>query len=531
MFDLFGNNDDEPNLLIRYYKINLNLYNKKFNNDLKLFIFNSFLGMLFITENSDDNIIKNSLIIIFGELSKKPNELSLDIYKMNQGFLLDLQKFFSINNNIFGYELDIKISSFSENLNGIKFYSINKNNEIQVNDIINEEDSILFDFSEADPQIGYNNIIEINCALATPKYENLFNYIDKKDDSFCNDDFKDFYERKIIEEKRFKIELAFNCHESSISCNYPHLCTKTIENDDNNILFFSNFQKTDGLDNLLKAYLDLSNYNDNSLYCESIVIYKNQYILNNNCVDFCPNDNYIIDSSNKCNYIKEEETKTLTKDKDNKKNKCQSLYYIDDKLNIICLSSLFCEENHPILIEETNECVAYRVKYKDKYFSECPENTCISQNSQSLNICEDKLLDMNVFNGICFDDYSNVINNLEEISKNNKKLNTYKSATISVYSYNNDYSKNFNDIMQNNINTTIVDLRECIKKIKQYYNLDVNIDIYIVNIETPKIYSNESTNRFNFELYLGNKTKINNLDICKGIKIEVYSPVKNSRLD
>ena len=527
MLDLFGNNDDEQNLLIRYYKINLNLYNLIFFIDLKLFIFNSFLGMLLITENPDDSK-RYSLIIIFGDLSKTPNELSLEVYKKNQGFLLELQKFFRINNNLFGYELDIKISSFSANLNGIKFYSIKNNIEIHVNDIINEEDSILFDFSDADPQICYNNIITINCVLTTPKYENLFDYIDKQD-KYGDDDFKNFYEKKIIEEKVFKLELIFSCHESSISCNYPKLSTKTIENDDNKIIYFSNFQKTDEIDNLLEAYIDINNY-DNS-YCESIVREINQYILNNNCVDMCPNDDYILDASNnKCIYVRNEEIETMTKEKDNKNNDCQSLYYIDEKLNIICLSSLFCDENHPILNEETNECIIYRVKYGDEYFSKCPENTCISQNSPSLDTCEDKLLDMKVFNGICFDDYSNIINNIEEISKNNNISNIYKSAIISVYSYNN-YSQNFNQIIQNNINAIIIDLRECIKKIKQNFDLDENIDIYIVTIETPKIYSNESTNRFNFELYFSNKTKINNLDVCKNIKMEVYSPVKNSRLD
>ena len=490
--------------------------------------------MSLITENEDDNSWI-PLIIIFGDLSKKPNELSLDIYTKNQGFLLELQKYFSINNNLFGYELDIKISSFSDNLNGIKFYSIKKNTEIHINDITNEEDNILFDFSEADLQIYYNNIIEIKGVLTTPKYDNLFDYIDKQD-NYGDENFELFYEsKKIKEEKVLKIELTFSCHESSISCNYPNLSTKTIENGDNNIIYFSNFQKKDEIDNLLEAYLDLNNYNDDDIeYCESIVREINQYILNNNCVDFCPNNDYIIGESNKCIEVQKEEIQnenTEGSKNENKNNECQGLYYIDDKLNVICLSSLFCDENHPILNEETNECVAYRVKYKDEYFTECPENTCISQNIQSLDICEDILLDMKVFNGICFDDYSNIIINIDKISKNLIKINNYKSATINVYSYNNDYSQNFNDIIQNNINTTIIDLRECIKKIKQYYNLDDNIDIYIVNIETPKIYSNESINRFIFELYFSNKTKINNLDICKNIKMEVYSPVKNSRLN
>ena len=56
-----------------------------------------------------------------------------------------------------------------------------------------------------------------------------------------------------------------------------------------------------------------------------------------------------------------------------------------------------------------------------------------------------------------------------------------------------------------------------------------NIDIYIVIINIPRIYSNETTGRFNFELYLGDtKTKINIID--NDIKMKAYIPITNEEL-
>ena len=54
IFDLYGDNED--NLFIRYYKINLDLYNLRLQDYLylQLFKFNSFLGMAFIGFNAND---------------------------------------------------------------------------------------------------------------------------------------------------------------------------------------------------------------------------------------------------------------------------------------------------------------------------------------------------------------------------------------------------------------------------------------------------------------------------------------------
>ena len=144
IFDLYGNNNN--NLFIRYYKINTNLYNLKIVHELKLFKFKSFLGISFIffygnyNENNEDEYAYDdfdtsseyvetmSSFLIFGYSSKNinniNNNISLDIYKQNKGFIFEIRNYISLDNNLFGYDLNIKISSISNSLNGIKFFSI-----------------------------------------------------------------------------------------------------------------------------------------------------------------------------------------------------------------------------------------------------------------------------------------------------------------------------------------------------------------------------------------------------------------------
>jgi len=93
LFDLYGNNDE--NLLVRYHKINLILYNFIDVNIIHLFILNSFLGLGFIGAKEDDNN-DYSYFLIFGNSAKNIDILSLDIYKENKGFLLELKNFILI---------------------------------------------------------------------------------------------------------------------------------------------------------------------------------------------------------------------------------------------------------------------------------------------------------------------------------------------------------------------------------------------------------------------------------------------------
>ena len=123
---------------------------------------------------------------------------------------------------------------------------------------------------------------------------------------------------------------------------------------------------------------------------------QNKYVFNSECYDNCP-EGTIIDIS----------------EKDLKICKCKELYYTDENNDNICLSSKLCDDNHPILDESTNECLNYRVQYGNEYYYECPKNTCISERFETENICEEKTSNMKIYNGICFKEFSSILDNFK----------------------------------------------------------------------------------------------------------------------
>ena len=220
-----------------------------------------------------------------------------------------------------------------------------------------------------------------------------------------------------MEEKIFKVKLNISCHDKYIKvCNYPELTTKIIENNSTNITFFSNYTYKGDSNNILNIYLRNENFNDNE-YCNNNIIDNYEYNYNNECINECSFSCY----SSDCIFIYGNENQYIFNSKSYDKCpegtiedynngqkicKCKNLFYIDDNLNNICLSSLICDDNRPILNKNTKECLDYYVKFETNKFLECPENTCISQRYWDVKICEEKTINMEVFHDICFENYS-----------------------------------------------------------------------------------------------------------------------------
>ena len=282
MFDLYGEHEDC--LLIRYYKIDITSYNMNSITGLKLFKFNSFLG-IGLSGNLNSEI--RGVFSILGYSSKKQiTDININLYKENQGFILELSKYFSIENNFFGFELNIKITSISDELSGIRFFAIIENKEKRINDNINLNDKILFDLSAIDFEIGHNYIIEITSIISTPEYNQFTQYSDKRCHYGENaDNYENYYKKIIMEEKIFKVNLYISCHEQSKkTCNYGDLTKKIIEIDSIDIIFFSNYIYRRETNNLLNAYLySIDNYNDDD-YCEGENTI-NKFNFMNECVD------------------------------------------------------------------------------------------------------------------------------------------------------------------------------------------------------------------------------------------------------
>ena len=353
---------------------------------------------------------------------------------------------------------------------------------------MNSNDKIIFDCYAIDFQIGNNYIIEITLIISTPEYSKFTQFYDKKDE--YGETFQDFYERKIIEEKIYKINLYITCHDQSIkTCNYPELTTKKIQNNSIDIIYFSNYIYRRETDNILNTYLNSINLDDND-YCNTDIIDNYEYNYMNECMNECSFSCYSLD----CNFICGNENQYLFNSKsydkcpegtiENNKNgqkicKCKNLFYIDDNSNNICLSSKICDDNHPILNDKMNECLNYYVKFETNKLLGCPENTCISQRYWDVKICEEKSENMEIFNGICFDYYSEIIDNIDEMAENHRKIKNKKGIIISCYSYNNDYLNNFDKLIEDNSDSTIIDLREYIEEYKKKNNIGAKL-IYIL---------------------------------------------------
>ena len=56
--------------------------------------------------------------------------------------------------------------------------------------------------------------------------------------------------------------------------------------------------------------------------------------------------------------------------------------------------------------------------------------------------------------------YSKKIDNIDEIAENHIKIKDKEGIIISAYSYNNDYLNNFDKLIEDNSDSTIIDLRE-----------------------------------------------------------------------
>ena len=533
LFDIYNN---YQNIFVRYYKIDLTLYNIESIFQIKMFNFNTFLGLAFIGELYGSN----SFYIVFGCSKKNIDKMLLDTHKSAQGLVLELNNYYSkIDNNLFGYDLDIKISSVSSGLEGIKLFSVNENREININEPIDREDTIIFDFSNKNVEIGEVNIIEVTSTIKAPIYEEFTKLYDKYDPPDV--DYSGYYESRIVEEKIFTIEIKFGCYESITASTVSYLKTKKYQIDSNLIIILSNYIYSEEHNTLLSAYLSYLN----DIWSKDI-IYIDEYIYNNSCINECPS-NFYADSSKNCvpspslceNQYKfnsqcynscPEGTISYISETNDKMCKCKNLYYKDQNNNIKCLSSSICDDNHPVLDESTKECRNYRVQYESNYYYECPENKCISESSTSSNkTCEEKTPDMRVFNGICFNNFPSVLNNLETMARDKIRIDNIGGIVLSVYSFE-DYNKNFDKVLQNDIDTTMIDLRECLSLYKKSNNIGEEIDIYIVIADTPNFYSNETINRFDFELYFENLTKINNLDECKDMKMTIYSPITNPEI-
>ena len=220
--DLYGKNDSLTNLIARYYKIPFELYNIDQPLNPKGFKYENIIGLSMI----DSNFF---FIILFGynNISQSFNIENININNNdNLYYIINLNDYLSnnikINNNLFGYELiRLKISAITGISYGIKYYvnTINNNNIIKENDMVNISDVIIIDFSNAEVKIDNELYLEITQIIGEPEYDKFNSYADEIK-VYGNEDQKNYFQRYIFEGSSFKIRYTFGCYKNCDNCEY-----------------------------------------------------------------------------------------------------------------------------------------------------------------------------------------------------------------------------------------------------------------------------------------------------------------------
>ena len=107
-------------------------------------------------------------------------------------------------------------------------------------------------------------------------------------------------------------------------------------------------------------------------------------------------------------------------------------------------------------------------------YTECPQGTCLTQEDPKLKTCVRMSPNTQVFINICFEHFESLTNNIKAISERNEVLETNSGIIIRGYS-----TKNKEPI-DKDAQYSIVYLGDCEYKLKSYYNLSNDIELFIL---------------------------------------------------
>ena len=107
--------------------------------------------------------------------------------------------------------------------------------------------------------------------------------------------------------------------------------------------------------------------------------------------------------------------------------------------------------------------------------------------------------------------------------ENFKLINKEEGVTINGYSSEN----NIEDLIKMYPNLTIVDLGDCANKLKTAYSLPSYTKFFIIVTDNSNLNANSSINKFDYEVYLYNGTRIEDLSICNDVPIIVWSSIND----
>ena len=282
--------------------------------------------------------------------------------------------------------------------------------------------------------------------------------------------------------KIFNNKCILNCPENTkLNNNYCNCSNYYFIDDNKNINCFSS-DKTCETEGYLYS-------NSESKECFSSIndcISKNYFIFNNNCYLKCPSLTVI--NTIKPSYCS-----------------CEYDYNINDNNEYVCQHKYIIPENYN---KTQKTCF---VIYKDKCYEKCPENTCLSSKDEYFINCITIKENVKVINGICIEDITDNINNIID---NSREPIVEKSGVIISGYYSN---KTVDELINQNENSTHVNLGECEYLLKEFYGLSNDTKLFILGVDSPTKLTNKSINDYGYEIYLNNGTQLKNLSVCDNV--------------
>ena len=165
-------------------------------------------------------------------------------------------------------------------------------------------------------------------------------------------------------------------------------------------------------------------------------------------------------------------------------------------------------------------CINCIVRYKNKCYLHCPENTCIKKDVY-LNTCIDIEPNTKIINEICFENFQDYLNNINITKENNVIID--KSQDLTIYAY--KIERNINYFEENNL--TYIYFKDIQDILIKEFNLDDNANIYALIVDSVSKYSNSTINDYGFVLLLDNGTELDLSKINEDLKVTISIPIIN----
>ena len=260
------------------------------------------------------------------------------------------------------------------------------------------------------------------------------------------------------------------------------------------------------------------------------------------CLTSCP-EGYIPESiTNHCTLDKTSPTTNIIQTTEIIKstlpiedNKGITSYISSTIPNNVLLSSIILDSTiiindiipESIILPPINEQPNCPTTFENICYEDCPQGTCLTQEDPNLKTCIRMNPDTQVFNGICFENFESLTKNIKSMSENNEVLETSSGIIIRGYSSNSNSDK---ESIDKDAKYSLVYLGDCEEKLKSYYNLTNDTELFILGIDSPNKDISASINTYNYGVYLEDGTLLDHINVCKESKISISSPIINPEL-